>query len=62
MGVSKQIIWTFFVLLNGCSLDAKVFMIIKILRRKWSKQKLGTEHSNYIHVHVLADYRNIVGN
>ena len=44
-GVLKQIIWTFFILVDKRSLSTKVFMIIKISSKKWWRQKLGTEFS-----------------
>ena len=41
-GVSKQIIWTFFKLVDERSLSTKVFNIIEISSKKWWKKKLGT--------------------
>lgn len=42
-GVLKQKLWIFFILVNERYFGAKVFLIIKILSKKWWKQKLGNE-------------------
>lgn len=46
-GVLKQLIWTFFLLVNEYSLGAEVhvFMIIEILSKEWWKQKLKEKYS-----------------
>jgi len=43
-GVSKHIIWTFFIIVDERSLNSKVFMIIEVSSEKKWKQKLGIEY------------------
>lgn len=47
--VSKQKIWTFFILVDELSFGTKVFMIVKMLSKKKWKQKLGTWYSHQWH-------------
>lgn len=44
-GISKQIIWTLFIVVN-IDLILGINMIIAILGKKWWKQKLRIEYSN----------------
>lgn len=44
-GISKQIIWTLFIVVN-IDLILGINMIITILGKKWWKQKLRIEYSN----------------
>lgn len=46
-GVSKQIIWAFFILVDGRSLNTMVFMIIeKVVEAKNSKQTIEIKCAN----------------
>lgn len=60
-GVSKQIICTFFFILEDeHSLGTKIFMIIETLSKKWWKQNLGTEYGTCIIVSVDNQYTKIL--